>query len=198
MHIDSRKIALPNEQGSHHSVAVQDSGVGICGSADGDLASLLIAEFAEWFQNLGAKGVLPRAFTGVSKGGKQAVVILSGLPLDHDQRREFLIWLCRTEEFVAYAYGTQVGMPMNLRLSPSLDIYASSNKYDISKTLRIERQAGGTIVFFDQHNAVLPAKPDNGIFFGLRSSNVSISRDNDQFFFDLWRDLKSKSMWRSR
>jgi hypothetical protein len=78
--------------------------------ASSDLASLLIAEFAERFQNLGAKGVLPRAFTGVSKGGKQAVVILSGLPLDHDQRRGFLIWLCRTEEFVAYAYGTQVGI----------------------------------------------------------------------------------------
>jgi hypothetical protein len=166
--------------------------------ASSDLASLLIAEFAEWFQNLGAKGVLPRAFTGVSKGGKQAVVILSGLPLDHDQRRGFLIWLCRTEEFVAYAYGTQVGIADESSVTEGLDIYASSNKYDISKTLRIERQAGGTILFFDQHNAVLPAKPDNGIFFGLQSSHASISRDNDQLFRDLWRDLKSKSMWRSR
>jgi hypothetical protein len=162
-----------------------------------DLASLLIAEFAEWFQTLGAKGVLPRAFTGVSKGGKQAVVILSGLPLDHIQRREFLIWLCRTEEFVAY--GTQVGIAdESSAVTEGLDIYASSNKYDISKTLRIERRAGGTILLFDQHNAVLPAKPENGIFFGLQNSNVSISRDNDQLFRDLWRDLKSKSMWRNR
>lgn len=110
-----------------------------------DLASLLTAEFAEWFQTLGAKGVLPRAFTGASKGGKQAVVILSGLPPDHVQRREFLNWLCRTEEFVAYAYGTQVGIAdESSAVTEGLDIYASSSKYDISKTLRIERQAGGS------------------------------------------------------
>jgi hypothetical protein len=113
----------------------------IADEASGDLASGLIAEFVVWFQNLGAKGILPRAFTGVTNDGKQAVIFLSGLPLDHIQRREFLIWLCRNEGFVAYAYATHVGIAKDTStVNEGLDVYASSNRYDASKTLRIERQ----------------------------------------------------------
>ena len=82
----------------------------IAKEASSDLASVLASEFVVWFQTLGAKGVLPRAFTGVTQGGKQAVVVLTGLPIDRIQRRDFLIWLCRNEEFTAYAYATQVGI----------------------------------------------------------------------------------------
>ena len=157
--------------------------------ASGDLASGLIAEFVVWFQNLGAKGILPRAFTGVTKGGKQAVIVLTGLPLDHIQRKDFLIWLCRNEGFVAYAYGTHVGISKDSStVTEGLDIYASSNRYDTSKTLRIERQEGGTIQFFDQHHAVLPAKHGNGVFFGLQRQTRSFQVITTSFFASFGRN----------
>src|SRR5262249_32038387 len=79
----------------------------------GGLAALLAHEFAVWLRNLGLQGILPRAFTGVTLGGVQGIIILTGLPFDHVQRRDFLIWLCRVEHFVAYAYGTHVGRADN-------------------------------------------------------------------------------------
>lgn len=167
--------------------------------ASSDLALVLIGEFSAWFETFGVEGILPRAFTGVTSDGKQAVIILTGLPLDHIQRREFLIWLCRTEGFVAYAYGTQVGIADDTSsFTEGLDIYASSYHYDASRTLGIERQTGGKIRLSEQHRALLPAKPENGLFFGLQRSNKSIPANNERVFQDLWRDLKSKAMWRQR
>lgn len=171
----------------------------ITDEVSGDLASGLIAEFVLWFQNLGAKGILPRAFTGVTNDGTQAVIVLTGLPLDHIQRREFLIWLCRNEGFVAYAFGTYVGIAKDTSaVNEGLDIYASSNRYDASKTLRIERQEDSTIQYFDQHHAILPAKHGNGLFFGLQRSDELIPSSNDRLFRELWAELKSNCMWRQR
>jgi hypothetical protein len=167
--------------------------------AESDLALVLIGEFSAWFEALTAKGVLPRAFTGVTRDGKQAVIILTGLPLDHVQRRAFLIWLCRKEGFVAYAYGTQVGIADDTSsFTEGLDIYASSDDYDASRTLGIERQTDGRIRLPERHHAVLPANPDNGLFFGLQRSNLSIPAKDEEIFQNLWQDLKSKAMWRQR
>lgn len=181
------------------AMATEESAA-IAKEASSDLASVLASELVVWFQALGAKGVLPRAFTGVTQGGKQAVVVLTGLPIDNNQRRDFLIWLCRNEEFTAYAYATQVGVADdNLSgFTEALDIYASSDRYDVSQTLSIDRQANGAIQFFGQHHAALQAKDGNGVFFGLQRSNKTIPSSSDGLFQDLWRDLKSKAMWRQR
>jgi hypothetical protein len=103
--------------------------------AENDLASVLIVEFSAWFEALSAKGILPRAFTGVTRDGKQAVIILSDLPLDHVQRRAFLIWLCRNEGFVAYAYGTRVGIAND---ASSIILHHSRSGY-LRFLLRIRR-----------------------------------------------------------
>ena len=101
---------------------------GNASEVDGDLAVVLASEFDIWFRNMSAKGALPRAFTGLTKDGKQAVVILTDLPFDDVQRRNFLIWLCRMEQFVAYAYGTRVGtVDESGKINENIDIYASSN-----------------------------------------------------------------------
>lgn len=168
--------------------------------ASSDLAAVLASEFAQWFQNLGVQGVLPRAFTGVTKDGKQVVVILTGLPLDHIQRRDFLIFLCRTEQFVAYAYGTHVGIAADSdsTITEGIDIYASSDRYDVSKTLNIARMTDGTHKFFDEHHEVLLASPENGLFFGLQHSTDNISCNNQELFRKLWRGVRPKAMWRQR
>jgi hypothetical protein len=167
--------------------------------AENDLALVLIGEFSAWFEALSAKDVLPRAFTGVTRDGNQAVVILTNLPLDHVQRRAFLIWLCRNEGFVAYAYGTRVGIADDASsITEGLDIYASSYEYDASRTLGIEKRADGTIRLSETHHAVLPANPENGLFFGLQRSNLIIPAKEEEIFQNLWQDLKSKAMWRQR
>ena len=166
----------------------------------GDLAVALVAEFNGWFQNLAAKGIIPRAFTGVTKEGKQGIVILTGLPLDHVQRRNFLIWLCRTEKFIAYAYGTEVVVAETLATtSRGIDIYASSDRYDATKTLSIEKQPDGSYRFHDRFYKVLPTKStEDFLFFRLQQSTDSTSRSEQDLFSALWMDLKPKVMWRQR
>jgi hypothetical protein len=138
-------------------------------------------------------------FTGVTKDGKQAIVILTGLPLSDVQRRNFSIWLCRTENFVAYAYGTHVGkLEESKNITENIDIYASSDSYDVWKSLGIERLPDGTFRLFDRTNLVLPAKSKDVIFFGLQRSTNIISNDDQESFRKLWSDLKSKAMWRQR
>lgn len=167
--------------------------------ADHDMAQLLVHEFADWHRNLGEKGIIPRAFTGVTATGKQAVVVLTGLPFDHIQRRQFLVWLCRKEEFVAYAYSTQVGIAGEAgTITEALDIYASSDRMDVSKTMLIKRSGDGKISFVDQHDAVLPPKFDNGPFFGLQRSTADISGQTQELFANFWQELKGKAMWRQR
>src|SRR5258706_2526832 len=58
-----------------------------------DLAEQLAAQFEKWYVNLAGQGTVPRAFTGITRDGQQLTVILDGLPLDHAERRDFLIWL---------------------------------------------------------------------------------------------------------
>jgi hypothetical protein len=167
--------------------------------ASNDLATLLVDEFEAWFRSLGADGFLPRAFTGVTKGGKQAVVILTGLPLDHVQRRDFLIWLCRSEQFEAYAYGTHVGIidgPSTA--SEGIRICASSEWYDVEKALGIDRTIDGKYVFFDRHHVVMPARSKDGVFFGLQRSTQDIPSDSQELFRELWRDMRSAAWWRQR
>jgi hypothetical protein len=166
----------------------------------GDLAAVLASEFDIWFRTLGARGFIPRAFTGVTKEGKQAVVILTGLTLDHVQRREFLIWLCRTEQFVAYAYGTHVAIAADSTspMSEGIDIYASSDCYDVSKSLQINRLADGTHTLLERHHAVLEASPDNGLFWGLQRLTDNIPSDNQVLFGRLWRDIEPNARWRQR
>jgi hypothetical protein len=138
-------------------------------------------------------------FTGVKKDGKQGIVILSRLALDHVQRRDFLIWLCRTEQFIAYAYGAHVGIADSAsNYSEGVDIYASSDSHDVIKSLSIDIMTDGTFKIFDRHDAVMSASPENGIFLGLQRSTSNISGANQQQFRELWRDMAAEVTWRQR
>jgi hypothetical protein len=165
----------------------------------GDLAALLV-EDAAWFRATGARGVILRVFSGVTKDGRQAYVILAGLPLDHIQRRDFLIWLCRTEQFTAYAYGTHVGVidDDGSSAGEGIAIHASSEWYDVSKRLGIDGTAEGKYLLFDDHYAVLPARAKNGIFLGLQRSTANIPEDSEELFRKLWDRESSEVLWRQR
>jgi hypothetical protein len=170
------------------------------GKGESDLAAALTAEFHSWFQNLGPKGVIPRVFTGVTAGGKQAIVILTGLPLDHIQRLEFLIWLCRCEQFVAYAYGTHVAIATDSTsdMTEGISIFASSEHYDVSETLGIDRLTDGTYKVFNRSYRVLESNPENELFHGLQRSTKNIASDQQAHFRKLWMGTKAKAMWRQR
>src|SRR5262249_2028472 len=108
-------------------------------------------------------------------------------------------WLCRKEEFIGYAYSTEVGISgQDGAITEALDIYASSARLDVSKTLLIRRVGDGKISLLDQHDAALPPKYDNGPFFGLQRSTEAIQSQNEEFFANLWQELKQKAMWRQR
>jgi hypothetical protein len=194
------RIIFQDAGGRAARIRVASTLVGTMDQASNDLATLLVDEFDAWFRSLGAGGFIPRAFTGVTKGGKQCVVTLTGLPFDHVQRRDFLVWLCRAEQFEVYAYGTHVGIidDASFTASEGIKIYASSECYDVEKTLGIDRTIDGKYVFFDQHYVVLPARSENGIFLGLQRSTQDIPSDSQELFRELWRDMKSRVLWLQR
>jgi hypothetical protein len=167
---------------------------------ESDLAAVLTAEFHAWFQNLGPNGVIPRVFTGVTADGKQAIVILTGLLLDHVQRREFLIWLCRCEQFVAYAYGTHVGIATDSTsdITEGISIYASSERYNVSQTLDVEKLADGSYKLSGRSYTVSESNSENDLFHGLQRSTDNISSDQQTLFRKLWMGTKAKAMWRQR
>jgi hypothetical protein len=78
------------------------------------------------------------------------------------------------------------------------EIYASSDRYDASKTLAIDRLTGGTLKIVEHNLAVMPAGPENGILLGLQRSTREVSSDNQQLFRDLWRDARPNALWRQR
>lgn len=127
-------------------------------------------------------------------------VLGARLPLDHIQRRDFLIWLCRTEQFTTYAYGTHVGVADDdgSSVGEGIAIHASSEWYDVSKTLGIDRTADGNYVLFDDHYAVLPAQAENGIFLGLQRSTANLPEDSEGLFRKLWDRGSSDVLWRQR
>ncbi len=124
---------------------------------------------------------------------------MTGLPFDHVQHRNFLIWLCRTEQFVAHAYGTQVGIAgESNKTTEAIEIFASSDLYNVDKTLGIEKLSDGTYRLFDRSQIVTQAKYKDEIFLGLQGSTNNIPSDHQELFRRLWDDLKPKSMWRQR
>jgi hypothetical protein len=165
-----------------------------------DLAVILADEFAVWFRNLGPQGFLPRAFTGVTKDRKQAIITLNGLPFDRVQGRDFLVWLCRTEQFVAYAYASHVGIidDSGSGYSEAVEISASSDRYDVTKTLDLEVLANNTFKTFDRDQTIVAAGPKNGIFLGMQRSTRDIPSESQQLFRELWKDLRDQVMWRQR
>jgi hypothetical protein len=166
----------------------------------GDLAAVLAAEFEGWFRNLSSQGAIPRAFTGVTKDGTQVTVFLTDLPLDHIQRRDFLIWLCRTHQFVAYAYATHVKIldEDNPADAEGIDIYASSDLYDVSRALKVTRLVAGAHSLQLSHDEVFPAGENDCIFFGLHRCSDIIAPKDDALFRNLWTQIKVKSLWRQR
>jgi len=165
-----------------------------------DLALELAEEFDVWFRNLGSQGIIPRAFTGVTSDGRQFVVVLSGLSLNHSQRRNFLIWLCRHEQFVAYAYGTLVGIAQKSSdtLAEGLDIYSSSSACDVSISLSVHRLKDATVEYTETFKKVVRERLGNLLFFQLQHSAEEISSDAEKTFRRAWCDLKPKAMFRQR
>jgi hypothetical protein len=165
-----------------------------------DLAVQLIAELTVWYQRL-SDTAIPRVISGVKQDGQQVVVILTGYGLDHHvQRRKFLIWLCRKEQFIAYGYVTHVGRADG---SEGLDISASSESFDATRTLNIRRRPEGGVAYSLGHEGVRPAG-DNGLFHGLQRGNLSaheineISKADEEYFEALWGKISPKSLWRKR
>ncbi|TGT53511.1 hypothetical protein EN813_047525 [Mesorhizobium sp. M00.F.Ca.ET.170.01.1.1] len=165
-----------------------------------DVAWHLMMEFAEWYGRLGSTGKLPRAFSGVAADGKQAVVDLSNLPLDHVQRREFLIWLCREERMHAYVYGTHVGASDGRTVDEQLLLYASSPRFDMSSVFAIERDQQGRIAYRAIHgDAVEAGSADSSpIFHGLQRNDEAISEEAARLYAKIWGTLKQLCMWRYR
>jgi hypothetical protein len=167
-----------------------------------DRAETLVDEFAQWFSNLGAQGVVPRAFTGLKRDGRQFVTILSGIPFDYVKRRDFLIWLCRREDVVAYAYGTHVAVADDKcdppEMSEAVDIYAPSPSVHVAMSMTLIRFVDGKITYRRGAAWRSPTITDGQPFLGLHTASDAIDDASTRSFEALWQELGKHALWRDR
>ncbi len=93
------------------------------------------------------------------------------------------MWLCRTEGFVAYVYGTHVGIAADSAsaLTEGIDIYVSSDRYDASKSLGIVSLAGGTIKIVEHNLAVMPASRETEFSLVCNAQRVRFRRTTKSY-----------------
>jgi len=171
-------------------------------SKDGvaDLAEQLVAQVQQWFETLGAQGKMPRVFTGITRDARQLIIELDGLPFDQGKQRDFLIWLSRKHDLVAYAYAARVGKPKTSggdEVAETLEIHASSFDKDVSASLSVTRQPDGSIRYArDAYVSERAKDPNDPTFLGLHRSADTVDGASSQEFEKLWATLESKVFWR--
>ena len=165
-----------------------------------DIGWVLITEFAQWYGALGARGEIPRAFSGLTATGRQAIVILPGLPFDHVERREFLIWLCREEGIVAYVYGTHIAVADGDRQEERLELYASSPLLDLFSSFAVQRDDRDRIAYQAVEASAVEAGSEgsDAIFHGLQRNGGTIMPEAALRYAEVWSKVKRRSMWRER
>ena len=164
-----------------------------------DLAEQLVAQAEKWFETLGAQGKMPRVFSGITRDARQLIIELDSLPFDQVKRRDFLIWLSRKYDLVAYAYATHITKQAVGQdgLVESLDIYASSFDKDVLANLSITRKPDGSIkyardAYVSEGAQEQPDQTFLGLHRGLRPAGTT-----DKEFEDAWATLEGKVFWRS-
>lgn len=165
-----------------------------------DIAETLVEEFANWYSNLGAAGAIPRAFSGVTEDWRQFIVVLTGIPIEERNRREFLIWLCRREAVIAYIYGTHVGIADDHSVPPTIseavDLYASSANLNISLTMHLKRDADSKIIYSRSEIYKSTNFSEWYPFLNLQSVSNSIDSNEERTYEIVWQELRKKVLWR--
>jgi hypothetical protein len=165
-----------------------------------DLAELLAAEAEDWLYNLSHRGLIPRAFVGVTDNDQKFVLELADTSLDHTNRLQFLEWLCRTQRVVAYAYITHVAKLTNENgpnnLEECVDIYASSLTRDVCIVLGFDRHSDGSLKYKRSSLDSWPATDiPRVLFLGLQRSDTSTDERQAESFKRIWDDAGPAVIW---
>src|SRR5713101_8636886 len=165
-----------------------------------DLADTLAGEVEAWLQNLRGKGLIPRAFIGITADDHKFLLPLVDGPLNHTNNLQFFRWLCRTRRVVAYAYVTPVGRLINEddpdSVEEAVDIYTSSATRDLAIVLTIERHGDRSITYRRGHVSSQAASDNPGlIFLGLQRSRASADESEVATFEKIWDGLAPGVIW---
>jgi hypothetical protein len=190
-------VALMNEIHPDASITLSDL-TEARQDAGEDPVDRLLNELHEWYASMADAGNMPRAFTGIKADGRQFVVVLDGLGLDHVQYRQFLAWLCVQESITSYAYAAPMQAldrsdPDNLKIQSELVICASSATKDAELILTADRLESGAI----RYGEPVRYSDCGSVFAGLQRQAPELAPDQSQMFDELWQDLRMKAFWPS-
>jgi TPR repeat protein len=156
------------------------------------VAQTLSDEFQEWYANLGQQGVILRAFSAVRRDGKQFIVIFSGEDIDHIERLDLMIWLCRSQDTAGYIYATQV---MTEHGEEQVDFSASDDEENVATTLQVIRNSDETISYTQTFHKVMVPTSDDTVFMGLNRKTSEFDEDTEQRLGEIWEEISPRVRW---
>jgi hypothetical protein len=167
-----------------------------------DDAEKLALEAEGWLKTLSGKGIIPRAFIGITDSHYKFMFILDDSRIDPKDRVDFFRWLCRTERVATYVYVTRVGRLMSDHdpnaIEEVVDVYASSKTRDMNLILKVERHSDESVTYTRDHFSSRPASDRPGLWLGLQRSAQKTDEHKAAAFATAWREFAPTVVWLKR
>lgn len=155
----------------------------------------LLYEFAFWYQNLAVKKELPRALSGIDEQGRQFLIRLDGIALDHDERHVLLHTILTEEQSICYAYGgvvqrtDQEGGEDQLTLIVATDAYFVMGDWAVKRSPDIELEQ--TELWEGDNPQEVPGA-------WLLTDAVEHEKNDEARYQNIWKELRQQARFLQR
>ncbi len=154
----------------------------------------LALEIASYYRNLAlGHGVIPKVFTLVNVQGDQYLFFIDDLRMEKEEENQFLSFIVKAHEAVAYAQGTLVIVEKNQQFI-EFAVVDHDAENAIVCSAELTRDVDDKPIGLTEFDKTLVRK--QGIVFGGYFDPVKISEDRLEDFESLWDEMKPKILHR--
>jgi len=160
----------------------------------------LFEEFSQWYSNLAHEhGRIPKALSGVSPSGRQFILILDGLRLDHVERNKLAKFVLAEEGANVFAYGSLMAVynEDTERTREVLTISAGTSEKFVEGTWSVNRGVNENpkLTYEKSFQRDDPKNYPNTWF--LTSEN-SLTKSDERKYAKIWSAIRGKAIFRQR
>jgi len=155
----------------------------------------LVVEISAYYRNLAlAHGVVPKVFTLVNGGGDQFLFFIDDLRMGQDEENEFLAYIVKEHDAVAYARGTLVIVEKNQQYI-EFAVVDRDDEDAIVCSAELTRDMDEKPIGLAEFEKTIVKK--SSIVFGGLFESVKLSEAKMEDFESLWDEMKPKILHRS-
>jgi hypothetical protein len=155
----------------------------------------LVVEISAYYRNLAlAHGVVPKVFTLVNGGGDQFLFFIDDLIMGQDEENEFLAYIVKEHDAVAYARGTLVIVEKNQQYI-EFAVVDRDDEDAIVCSAELTRDMDEKPIGLAEFEKTIVKK--SSIVFGGLFESVKLSEAKMEDFESLWDEMKPKILHRS-